>query len=163
MITGSRQLVEQRLRLFEILCVEAFGEPAVHRREEAQASRRCLGYRVNPWYHDLAIDACRRKSLCRRRYSICWLGVLCAGALRRGGVSQVQAGHAPPKVRFGTDSLLEGEGFEPSVPRRRDDAFRDCPVRPLRRFPFRDRKRLLRAGDRRFESPSLYRRVCCQE
>ena len=26
--------------------------------------------------------------------------------------------NAPPKVRFATDSLLEGQGFEPSVPGR---------------------------------------------
>src|SRR5437764_3463100 len=31
---GSRQFVEQRLRLFEIGRVEAFGEPAVDRREK---------------------------------------------------------------------------------------------------------------------------------
>ena len=32
--TGSRQFVEQRLRLFQIGRVEAFGEPAVDRREK---------------------------------------------------------------------------------------------------------------------------------
>ena len=32
-MAGSRQLVEQRLRLFQIGSVEAFGEPAVDRRE----------------------------------------------------------------------------------------------------------------------------------
>src|SRR5215472_6130535 len=31
---ASRQFVEQRLCLFEILCVEAFGEPAVNRRQK---------------------------------------------------------------------------------------------------------------------------------
>src|SRR5215472_5963670 len=31
---ASRQFVEQRLCLFEILCVEAFGEPAVDQREK---------------------------------------------------------------------------------------------------------------------------------
>jgi hypothetical protein len=30
----------------------------------------------------------------------------------------------PPKVRFATDSSLEGGGFEPSVPRKRDSVFR---------------------------------------
>ena len=30
-----------------------------------------------------------------------------------------------PKVRFAMDSPLEGEGFEPSVPRQKDNAFRD--------------------------------------
>ena len=34
LITSLRQLVEQRLRLFEVGCVEAFGEPAVDRREK---------------------------------------------------------------------------------------------------------------------------------
>ena len=29
------------------------------------------------------------------------------------------------EVRFATDSLLEGDGFEPSVPRQKDNAFRD--------------------------------------
>jgi hypothetical protein len=33
-VAGSRQRVEQRLCLFEIGCVEAFGEPAVNRREQ---------------------------------------------------------------------------------------------------------------------------------
>ena len=32
--TGSRQLVEQRLCLFQVLCVEAFGEPTVYGREK---------------------------------------------------------------------------------------------------------------------------------
>jgi hypothetical protein len=30
------------------------------------------------------------------------------------------------------DLLAEREGFEPSVPRKRDNGFRDRPVRPLR-------------------------------
>jgi hypothetical protein len=29
-----------------------------------------------------------------------------------------------PKVRFAQDSPLEGDGFEPSVPRQKDNAFR---------------------------------------
>jgi hypothetical protein len=33
-VAGSRQFVDQSLRLFEIECVEAFGEPAVNRREK---------------------------------------------------------------------------------------------------------------------------------
>ena len=33
-VAGSRQFVEQRLRLFQIGGVEALGEPAVDRREE---------------------------------------------------------------------------------------------------------------------------------
>ena len=43
--------------------------------------------------------------------------------------------------------LAEREGFEPSVPRKRDNGFRDRPVRPLRHlsaaFDIAD------AGDRR--------------
>jgi hypothetical protein len=31
------------------------------------------------------------------------------------------------EVRFAADSPVEGEGFEPSVPRETDNAFRDCP------------------------------------
>src|SRR6202022_4739227 len=34
-----------------------------------------------------------------------------------------------PKIRFALDSPLEGEGFEPSAPRTRDYALRDCPSR----------------------------------
>ena len=33
-MAGSRQFVEQRLCLFEVLCVEALGEPAVNRGEK---------------------------------------------------------------------------------------------------------------------------------
>ena len=33
---------------------------------------------------------------------------------------------------YAKDSLAEREGFEPSVPRKRDNGFRDRPVRPLR-------------------------------
>src|SRR5262249_53802748 len=33
-VVGSRQFAEQRLRLFKVLCVEAFDEPAVDRREK---------------------------------------------------------------------------------------------------------------------------------
>ena len=57
-----------------------------------------------------------------------------------------------------TDSLAEEEGFEPSVPRKRDNGFRDCPVRPLRRLPFRERDRVVLERDRGFESlPSAKR------
>ena len=57
-------------------------------------------------------------------------------------------------VRFATDSPLEGDGFEPSVPRAREDAFRACAVRPS---PSLGRER-----DRGFESCSLRRRVTCE-
>src|SRR6202043_4088466 len=53
-----------------------------------------------------------------------------------------------------TISPLEGEGFEPSVPRAREDAFRACAVRPS---PSPGRER-----DRGFESCSLHRRVNCE-
>src|ERR1700751_1601477 len=52
-----------------------------HKEPLAQASGRGLGYRVNPGRSNLAIDTGRSKSLCWRRYSISWLGVLCADAL----------------------------------------------------------------------------------
>jgi NADPH:quinone reductase-like Zn-dependent oxidoreductase len=44
----------------------------------------------------------------------------------------------PTKARFAPDSPLEGNGFEPSVPRERDYAFQDRPVRSLRQFRSRD-------------------------
>jgi hypothetical protein len=34
---------------------------------------------------------------------------------------------APPKVRFAPDAPLEEEGFEPSVPRKRDKGFETAP------------------------------------
>jgi|HubBroStandDraft_3_1064219.scaffolds.fasta_scaffold203647_2 hypothetical protein len=40
--------------------------------------------------------------------------------LSGAGVGEIPDGHrwdAPPKVRFARDSPLEGDGFEPSVPR----------------------------------------------
>jgi hypothetical protein len=33
-VVGSRQLVQQRLRLFEVGCLEAFGETAIDRNEQ---------------------------------------------------------------------------------------------------------------------------------
>ena len=39
-VAGSRQCVEQRLRVFDIGSVEAFREPAVTRREQFAASAR---------------------------------------------------------------------------------------------------------------------------
>jgi hypothetical protein len=41
------------------------------------------------------------------------------------------------EVRFAGDSPVEEVGFEPSVPRGRIYALRDCCVRPLRHFPCR--------------------------
>ena len=41
------------------------------------------------------------------------------------------------------DSLLEREGFEPSVPRKPDNGFADCPVQPLRLLHFRERDRVI--------------------
>src|SRR5258707_5408741 len=52
--------------------------------------------------------------------------------------------------RFAADSPLEGDGFEPSVPRERDNAFRASPSDLA--FPMRER-------DRGFESCSLQQRV----
>src|SRR3984893_14391441 len=37
----------------------------------------------------------------------------------------------PSEVKCATDTLLEGERFEPSVPRQRINAFRDCRVRAM--------------------------------
>jgi hypothetical protein len=41
------------------------------------------------------------------------------------------ASPAPAKFTAETDSLVEGDGFEPSVPRERNSAFRDCPEEEL--------------------------------
>jgi Zinc-binding dehydrogenase len=52
----------------------------------------------------------------------------------------------PSKARFAPDSPLEGNGFEPSVPRERDYAFQDRPVRSLRQFRSRDGDNFRQAG-----------------
>jgi hypothetical protein len=39
--------------------------------------------------------------------------------------------YAASSITSSSDSPLEGEGFEPSVPRKRDSALRDCPFRFL--------------------------------
>src|SRR5712671_3817822 len=39
--------------------------------------------------------------------------------------SQRHRWDSSPKIRFALDSPLEGDGFEPSVPRQKDNAFRD--------------------------------------
>jgi hypothetical protein len=41
--------------------------------------------------------------------------------------------YSPEKVRFAPDSPLEGSGFEPSVPRQKDNAFEASPA-PASRF-----------------------------
>src|SRR5882724_6188910 len=79
------------------------------------------------------------------------------------GPERFPAGHrwdSSPKIRFAQDSPLEEARFEPSVPRRIDDAFETAlfaspalPVPPEKPTRFCER-------DRRFESPSLRRRVC---
>ena len=51
-----------------------------------------------------------------------------------------------PEIRFAPDSPLEGDGFEPSVPRERDYAFQDRPVRSLRQFRSRDGDNFRQAG-----------------
>jgi hypothetical protein len=52
-------------------------------------------------------------------------------------------GSAPliEEVRFAGDSLLEGDGFEPSVPRQKDNAFRDSSFPNMRARHRRLRKR----------------------
>jgi hypothetical protein len=57
------------------------------------------------------------------------------------------------KVRFAVDSLVEGEGFEPSVPRQKDNAFRDSPVQ-FGNSPSARKTGSLRDRDHRFESLS---------
>src|ERR1700737_4397749 len=62
-----------------------------------------------------------------------------------------------PKIRFAPDSALEGDGFEPSVPHKKQP-FLAAPI-SVPQFAFRNKNRLFRAGDRCFESISLQRRV----
>ena len=62
---------------------------------------------------------------------------------------------APEEVGFAVDSLLEGDGFEPSVPRQ---VFLAAPSIHAQ-FTFRNINRLARDRDRWFESISLQRRV----
>jgi hypothetical protein len=54
------------------------------------------------------------------------------------------------------DSPLEGDGFEPSAPHKKQ--LFGCPS-SAPQFTFRNKNRLFRAGDRWFESISLQRRV----
>ena len=54
------------------------------------------------------------------------------------------------------DSLLEGDGFEPSVPHTKQPFW---VPRSVPQFAFRDKNRLFRARDRWFESISLQRGV----
>src|SRR6059058_4809680 len=42
--------------------------------------------------------------------------------------------------------VAEREGFEPSVPRKEDNGFRDRPVRPLRHLSIKRRRRLIMAS-----------------
>src|SRR5260370_16566393 len=53
----------------------------------------------------------------------------------------------PPKVRFAIDSALEGEGFEPSVPRETDNDFQDCLRATAPAIPLPDRTRSPIASD----------------
>jgi hypothetical protein len=65
------------------------------------------------------------------------------------------------EVRFAMDSPLEGDGFEPSVPRKRNTSLWAAPL-PSSQFAFRNENRLLRDRDRWFESITLQRRVGCE-
>jgi len=69
--------------------------------------------------------------------------------------------HLRRSVKFAVDSLLEGDGFEPSVPRKRNNFSRPPPFDPPQ-FAFRKRNRLLRTRNRWFESTSLQRGVHCE-
>ena len=63
----------------------------------------------------------------------------------------------PRRGGFAHDSPLEGDGFEPSVPHKKQP-FLAAPVRSPQ-FAFHNKKRLFRARDRWFESISLQRGV----
>src|SRR6516225_10042853 len=79
------------------------------------------------------------------------------GSTGSGG-ARPDGGRAPLEVRFALDSPLEGDGFEPSVPHKKQP-FLATPVRSPQ-FAFHNKNRLFRARNRWFESISLQRRVC---
>jgi hypothetical protein len=60
---------------------------------------------------------------------------------------------------FVADSPLEGSGFEPSVPRQKDNAFRDSPQLRSSGVPDSLLTRLLRKATRRRASLMLMRRI----
>jgi|SRR6516165_9802216 hypothetical protein len=78
------------------------------------------------------------------------------GSTGSGG-ARPDGGRAPLEVRFARDSPLEGDGFEPSVPHKKQPFFA-TPVRSPQ-FAFHNKNRLFRARNRWFESISLQRRV----
>ena len=63
-----------------------------------------------------------------------------------------------PQGRFAADSALEGDGFEPSVPRQVSLAAPSIPAQ----FTSLNINRLARDRDRWFESISLHRRISCE-
>ena len=81
---------------------------------------------------------------------LCLIAVLARSA-SSGRTAVIWRGNRQP------DSAVEGPGFEPSVPRFQDGSFRlaALPVPPQSPTRFCE-------GDRRFESASLQRRVCCE-
>ena len=74
-------------------------------------------------------------------------------SLEAWGADSLQGG----EVRFVPNSPLEGDGFEPSVPHKKQP-FLAAPIRSPQ-FAFRNKKRLFRARDRWFESISLQQTV----
>jgi hypothetical protein len=60
----------------------------------------------------------------------------------------VKAGLLRRAEMVGNERLAEREGFEPSVPRKRDNGFRDRPVRPLRHLSWPRTQLSLRHGYR---------------
>src|SRR5438045_3870791 len=79
----------------------------------------------------------------------------CARSPRPGGGSHY--GKAPTRAKFAADSSLEGDGFEPSAPHKKQP-FLAAPFGPAIRLP--QQNRVFRAGDRWFESISLRQPVC---
>jgi len=66
------------------------------------------------------------------------------------------------QIMFATDSPLEENGFEPSVPPQDKRLFSILPFSPLRHHRSPERPTRFRERDRQFESPSLQRRVRCE-
>jgi hypothetical protein len=70
-----------------------------------------------------------------------------------------ESGERLERDRGFADSQVEGDTFDPSVPRKKQPFWLP---RSVPQFAFRNKNRLFRAGDRRFESISLQEGVHCE-
>jgi hypothetical protein len=88
------------------------------------ANRRAVGGYWSRKIHDFSGVLCK---LCEYRSDRrVFMGPVEPGAGQQPDRAPVQPGMKPAaEVKFAMDSPLEGDGFEPSVPRQKDNAFRD--------------------------------------